>query len=165
MGTGASRELELAKVQATRLSSELTRVTSALAARESALSALQVEVKQMKGDKDLLVQSRRELETTSAELRKVRRVAHDVPSMSAELKRAQEREVERVAELQASRNQLEETVGKLKFAKQEQKSLLQKMTEQTMSEEQKQLKAAQEEAALVSAQAVAEVSCAFLFLE
>ena len=44
-----------------------------------------------------------------------------------------------------------------RYAEQEQASLLQKMTERTMSEEQKQFKAAQEEAALVSARAVAEV--------
>lgn len=108
--------------------------------------------------------ARRELDSASADLRAARRAAHDLPGISAELQTAKgaaatesRRVAELQAELQASRHELEETVGKLKYAEQEQRSLARKIGSNAMTEEQKQLAAAQEEAAVVSAQLVSEV--------
>lgn len=164
MGAGASRELELAQGQVKRLSSEMQRLTASLQARESKLSDVLREASEMRKYKDQLAVARRDLDAASADLRAARRAAHELPGVSAELQTAKgaaamesRRVAELQSELQASRDELEETVGKLKYAEQEQRSLARKIGTKAMTEEQKQLAAAQEEAAVVSAQIVSEV--------
>lgn len=168
MGAGASRELEQAQMQVKRLSSEMQRLNATLLARESKLSDVQREASQLRQYQEQLAITRRELDVASADLRSARRAAHDLPSVSAELRSAKgevQRESRRVAELQAelqaSRDELEKTVGQLKYAEQEQRSLARKIGTKAMTEEQRQLAAAQDEAATVSAQLVAEV-CGFI---
>lgn len=171
MGAAGSRELEQAQGQVKRFAAEMQRLTTSLQAKESALGAVAREVTELRAYKEILQTTKRELDASAAELRAERRKSHDLTSMRAELESARgaaRRESTRVAELHAelsaSKSELEDTLGKLKFAQQEADSIATKRGTSGLTDEQKNLQAAKEEAALVTAQIVAEVFAPSLLL-
>jgi DNA repair exonuclease SbcCD ATPase subunit len=170
MGGAHSRELELAQQQVSKLTTQLNAVNSKLRTGHNNLAAVAVHEAELKATKEALTTTELELQASSSQLQSMRAQVQETRTLEREVIDAKEearlakiaaREQKGslstvVAELTASKKELERVFGELKFAQQEGLALA--GIRDDLSEAQRELAQQQKEAAEMSAQLLADAS-------